>query len=227
MSDMTVSSPQPRRVRTPRWLDARLVAGIILVLAAVLLGAKVVSGAQHTERRLALTHDLAAGAIVHSSDLTTADVRLPGHDRVYAVDPAGVLGRQLNRPLSRGELVPTAALDRPSPSTTISVPLAARSAPELQRGQRIEIWVSTASCPSTVLLAEVTVQAVRAGSDALGAGPDQDVVLSVAPHLADRVVAALADKDAVLRAGVLSGAPGAESANAGLPSLDVCFGATG
>jgi hypothetical protein len=70
------------------------------------------------------------------------------------------------------------------------------------------------------------VQAVHAGSDELGAGADQDVVLSVAPQLADRVVAALADKDAVLRAGVLTGPPSGGPANTGLPSLDACFGAT-
>lgn len=226
MSDMTVSSPQPRRVRTPRWLDVRLVAGVILVLVAVLLGAKVVGGAQHTERRLALTHDLAAGATLQSGDVTAMNVRLPADGQVYAADLDGALGRQLNRPLSKDELIPTAALGRPVPRTTISVPLAARSAPELQRGQRVEIWVSTASCPSTVLLAQVTVQAVHVGSDTLGAGADQDVVLSVSPHLADRVVAALADKDAVLRAGVLSGAPAAGTVNTGLPSLDACFGAS-
>jgi hypothetical protein len=226
MSGMTVSSPSPRRVRTPRWLDGRLVAGVILVLAAVLLGATVVSGARHTERRLALTRDLAAGAALQSGDLTAVNVRLPAHGRIYAAAPDAVLGRRLNRPLSKGELVPTAALGQPAAGTTISVPLAARSAPELHRGQRVEIWVSTATCPSTVLLAAVTVQAVHAGSDELGAGADQDVVLSVAPQLADRVVAALADKDAVLRAGVLTGPPSGGPANTGLPSLDACFGAT-
>ena len=33
--------PTPRRVRPPRWLDLRLVLGVLLVLGSVLLGARV------------------------------------------------------------------------------------------------------------------------------------------------------------------------------------------
>lgn len=223
---MTAPSPRPARVRTPRWLDARLVAGVLMVLVAVVVGAKVVSGAQHTERRLALRHDLAAGATLRADDLTRVAVKLPGGNEVYAADASAAVGRQLNRPLGKGELVPTAALGTPAARTTISVPLSARSAPQLQRGQRIEIWVSTPTCRSVVLLSDVTVQAVHTGSDAIGAGPGQDVVLSVSADLADRVVAALADKDAVIRAGVRSGGSADHPDDASLPSLDACLGPT-
>ena len=40
--------PAPRRVRPPRWLDLRLVLGVLLVLASVLLGARIVSAADVT-----------------------------------------------------------------------------------------------------------------------------------------------------------------------------------
>jgi hypothetical protein len=230
MSGMSVTppssppSPSPNRVRTPRWLDARLVTGLVLVVAAVLIGAKVVSGAQHTRRVLALTHDLAAGATLRAGDLTHVDVRLPADD-VYVDDRDGVIGRQLNRPLGKGELIPSAALGAPAESTTISVPLQARDAPQLHRGQRVEIWLSTPACRSMVLLSDVTVQDVHAGSDAIGAGTGQDVVLTVSAQLAERVVAALADKDAVIRAGVLTGTP-AGGATTELPSLTGCLAAS-
>lgn len=217
-------SPQPSRVRTPRWLDARLVVGVVLVLAAVLIGAKVVSGAQHTRRMLALTHDLAAGATLRAADLTHVNVRLPSSG-VYLADEGRAIGRQLNRPLAKGELVPSAALGTATESTTISVPLQARDAPQLHRGQRVEIWLSTPACRSVVLLSDVTVQDVHAGSDAIGAGTGQDVVLTVSPQLAERVVAALADKDAVIRAGVLTGTP-AQHVATELPSLTECLAAT-
>jgi hypothetical protein len=215
-------SPAPKRLRAPRWLDLRLVAGVVLVLAAVLLGARVVSGARQTQRMLALTRDLAAGSTVQADDLTTVEVRLPA-DGVYLADEDQVVGRQLNRPLGKGELVPAAALETATGTTTISVPLQARDAPQLRRGQRIEVWLSTPTCRSAVLLADVTVQAVHAGSDAIGAGVGQDVVLSVSPALAGRVVAALADKDAVVRAGVLTGTRTESGTAAALPSLDECF----
>ena len=226
MSGMSVPppSPSPRRVRTPRWLDVRLVAGLVLVLAAVLIGAKVVSGAQHTRRVLALTHDLAAGATLRAGDLTHVEVRLPAHE-VYLADQDKAVGRQLNRPLGKGELVPAAALGTPTESTTISVPLQARDAPQLHRGQRVEIWLSTPTCRSVALLSDVTVQDVQAGSDAIGAGTGQDVVLTVSPQLAERVVAALADKDSVIRAGVLTGTPAQDDATE-LPSLTGCLAAS-
>jgi hypothetical protein len=214
-------SPSPTRVRTPRWLDARLVAGLVLVIAAVLIGAKVVSGAQHTRRVLAVTHALAAGATLRAGDLRHVSVRLPSND-VYLADQDKAIGRQLNRPLGKGELVPAAALGRPAESTTISVPLQARDAPQLHRGERVEIWLSTPACRSVVLLSDVTVQDVHAGSDAIGAGTGQDVVLTVSPQLAERVVAALADKDAAIRAGVLTGSPAQDVATS-LPSLTGCL----
>jgi hypothetical protein len=56
-------------VSKPRWLDLRLILGIALVLAAVVVGAEVVQGARHTDRMLAVTHDLAAGTILQIGDL--------------------------------------------------------------------------------------------------------------------------------------------------------------
>ena len=213
-------SPAPTRLRTPRWLDLRLATGVLLVLVAVLVGAKVVSGAKHTTRMPALAHDLAAGATVQPGDLTHVDVRLPATG-VYLAGDTDVIGKQLNRPLGKGELIPATALGAPAQATTISVPLQARYAPRLQRGERVEVWLSTPTCASVVLLSDVTVQAVHAGSDAIGAGTGQDVALSVSPQLADRVVAALADKDAVIRAGVLTGAVPAAATE--LPPLDGCL----
>ena len=91
--------------------------------------------------------------------------------------------------------------------TTLTVPLAAGAAPDLRSGQRIEVWVSTASCSSVVLLPDVTVQAVHAdtgGSFSNGTG-GQDVVISVEPAVAGRVIQALALADVKLRAGILVG----------------------
>ena len=53
--------PTPRRVRPPRWLDLRLVLGVLLVLGSVLLGARVVGAADATVPVWAAAGDLAAG----------------------------------------------------------------------------------------------------------------------------------------------------------------------
>jgi hypothetical protein len=212
VTERAPQSPRPRRIATPNWLDVRLVLGVGLVLASVLLGAKLVSSARHTAPMVAARRDLAAGTVLSADDLTVVPARLPGGAAgVYASRPTDLVGQRLSRDVSAGELVPLAAVDTDANRTTVTVPLEAAAAPDLRKGQRIELWVSVGRCAALVLLPDVTVQAVRTDSGAFGGGSGgQDVTISVAPLMADRVVAALALDDAHLRAGILTGNPADE-----------------
>jgi hypothetical protein len=228
MSGMSTASPTPRRLKSPSWLDARLLIGVLLVLGSVLVGAKIVSGAGQSYRMLAASRDMAAGTLLTAGDVSAVAVRLPDRGRgIYLSTDTVVAGKRLNRAVVRGELVPAAALGVPAATTTLTVPFDEGNAPELRAGQRIEVWISTRSCPSSVLLGDVTVQSAdAAGGSAFGSGSGQDVVLSVAPSLAQRVVAALAlgesgGAGAVIRAGVLSG-PVQPGVNDQLPDLAGC-----
>jgi hypothetical protein len=221
MSHVEIPSPTPRRVSLPRWLDLRLVLGVALVLVAVVIGATVISRARHTDKHLAVTRDLAAGATLRAADLRVVDTQLPSDGQVYLRDADKAIGRVLARPLGKGELVPRGALATAPARTTVSVPFAAGAAPSLERGQRIVVWLSTKTCPSAVLLPDVTVQDVRSGdAGALAPGGGQDVVLSVPQELAQRVVGALALDGATIRAGVLTGTRAAAPTT--LPGLDSC-----
>jgi hypothetical protein len=226
---VSAPSPTPRRVTAPSWLDLRLVLGVVLVLTSVLIGAKVVSGANHTYRLLAVTRNLAAGTLLSRDDVTMVRVQVPDHGRgIYLADSGDVAGKQLNRPLARGELLPAAALGRPPSLTTLTVPLNGDAAPALGRGQRVEIWLATKACAaSVVLLGDVTVQGVRASTgSSFSSSGGQNVVVSVPPALAGRVVAALALDGAIIRAGILTG-PAQPAANDELPALDACPAAAG
>jgi hypothetical protein len=221
------ASPRARRITTPSWLDARLVLGLALVLGSVLAGAKIVSGASRTHPTVTARRDLAAGTILTPSDLTIARVQLPGHGSgVYVARLDDAVGKELARPVSAGELVPVGALAAVSARTTVTVPLAFGAAPQLRKGQRIELWLSTSSCSSMVLLADVTVQAVHDDSSgSFSTGSDgQDVVVSVAPRLADRVIEALALDEAQLRAGILvgHGTQARPDESPALPDLAAC-----
>lgn len=227
MCSVSAASPTPRRVATPRWLDVRLVLGVVLVLGSVLAGALIVSRAHDTHPVVTVTRSLAAGSVLREADLTTTQVRLPGDGRgVYVRTVKDAVGRALVRPVTRGEILPVAAISAPRPGETVTVPFASGAAPTLHRGERIEIWVSTKTCASVVLLPDVVVQDVHAdtGSFTSGSG-GQDVVVSVDPAVAGRVAAALGLDQAVFRAGVLSGAaptatptPAAPSVPGGLPA---------
>ena len=236
---VTPPSPTARRISTPSWFDLRLVLGVVLVLASVLLGASIVSNAGDTQPALAVSRDLAAGTILSVDDLVVRQVKLPeGGTGVYLTTPDEAVGRTLDRAVAGGELLAAAAIVRTPARTRITVPLASGAAPKLRAGQRVELWLSSADCAFVVLLPDVTVQTVSAddnGSFTNGTG-GQNVVISVTPAQAGRVVAALAITDKQIRAGVLEGSgPGSAPSSAvagppvggGLPAdLVPCAGTT-
>lgn len=219
------ASPVPRRTAPPSWLDLRLVLGVALVLGSVLVGSVVVSHADDTRPVVTVRRDLAAGTILRRTDLRLVQVRLPpGHIYLTRVDQA--VGRRLGRAVTAGELVPEMATASVADRTTVTVPLGPGTAPTLRTGQRIQVWVSAPGCDSLVLVRDVTVQGVQtdAGASFGTGGEGQDVVVSVAPELADRIVRALAIKDVQLRAGVLLGTP-MPAAGVELPDLGPCTAA--
>ncbi len=204
-------SPRPNRLATPSWLDLRLVLGVVLVLGSVVVGAKVVSGASRTRATVTTTRDLAAGTVLTRSDVTLSQVQLPdGNTDRYLTSADHLVGKRLIRPVSRGELLPAAAVTAVRAQTTLTVPLAAGAAPQLRTGQRIELWVSSATCASVVLLPEVIVQSAHPddGNSFGGGAGAQNVVIDVDPSRADRVIQALALDGATVRAGVLVGGSG-------------------
>lgn len=223
MSAVVVTSPTPRRVRAPKWLDLRLVAGVVLVLASVLLGARVISSANASDSVWAVSRDLAPGTVLSAGDLSEVHVRLPAGADAYLPVHTVVLGQSVTRQVTAGELLPRAALAATDAATTITVPLASTSAPHVQRGQRIQLWVSTRSCSAIAVLADVTVQDVQStGAGAFSSGSTQGVVIRVPAPLAGRVITALALDGAVIRAGILSGAAATSDPNNDLPPLDSC-----
>ncbi|WP_157749503.1 SAF domain-containing protein [Jatrophihabitans sp. GAS493] len=220
---MTTQSPAPRRVKTPRWLDLRLIAGVVLVLASVAIGATVVASADSTVRMWQSSRNLSAGAVLSASDLSSVRVHLAAGSGAYLLATTPVVGQVLVRDVSAGELIPRSAIGTTAATTTVTVPLQAGEAPKLSRGERLQLWISTKSCPATVVLSDVTVQDVQSTGGGLAADGGQSAVVRVPPALAQRVVTALGISDATLRAGVVTGRSQPDS-NESLPDLTNCGG---
>ncbi len=100
-------SPPAHRLKAPRWLDARLGAGIALVLVSVVVGARMVSAAGATTQVYAAATELAAGSQLAPGDVTPVKTRLFGTGRHY-IDAAGPspVGRVLIRTVGRGSCCP-------------------------------------------------------------------------------------------------------------------------
>src|SRR6195952_558082 len=105
-------APVPRRTRRPRWLDFRVIGGLVLVIAAVVVGARVIGASSHTSPVWAVTRDLAPGTVITSADLEPVDVNLGDEASHYvsAGSSTGAIGTAVAVQLRAGELLPVAAI---------------------------------------------------------------------------------------------------------------------
>lgn len=120
---LDVSSPPARRTKQATWLDPRLLGGLLLILVSLIVGARVVAGADKTVPVYAAAADLPAGHVIAGDDLRAVRVRL-ATSGTYLDGSAAVVGRVVQRELGAGELVPASALAAALPGAFRDVSLA-------------------------------------------------------------------------------------------------------
>jgi hypothetical protein len=167
-----VPGPVPRRVRPPRWLDLRLVLGVLLVLGSVLVGARVLSSADATVPVWAAAGDLAAGTVLTADDVVPVDVRLDDAAGAYLSTGTRPGGHTLARSVGRGELVPRAALADPPSSVQVALPVQAGYVPPgLTRGRLVDVYAIGAASASAASASAATPSPASAGSAPSGVTP--------------------------------------------------------
>ena len=204
--DPAPSGPRPRRVGPPRWLDLRLVLGVLLVLGSVLVGARVLTAADATVPVWAASADLSEGTVLADGDLVAVPVRLDDVAPAYLATSTRPEGRVLTRAVRAGELLPRSALDEPTGSVQLALPVQAGYVPPgLERGRLVDVYA----------VADPAVGATGAGGGAVdlvvSAAPVQavsgrgDGVLSTATTTLQVVVAVPASQAAGVLAGIGGG----------------------
>jgi hypothetical protein len=149
------ASPAARRLVPPRWRDTRLLAGLLLLLVSVAVGARVLSTGQATSPVVAVAADLPAGHVLTAADLTTARVRLDADTTsayVAAPETSSLVGRVLARGVTRGELLPATAVRPETAQPARLVPLTVRAGrhPDLARGDRVDVFATVSVKPNGV-----------------------------------------------------------------------------
>ncbi len=138
-------SPPGRRTHPARWRDSRLLAGVLLILAAVVLGARFVTAATASSQWLRAARPLPAGHVLVDGDLTPVKAHLPAETsrQYFTAVPARLYGRTLSRPISAGELLPADALasGRGAASRVVPVVVKAGRLPTLAPGDRVDVYV--------------------------------------------------------------------------------------
>ena len=202
--------PTPRRVRPPRWLDLRLVLGVLLVLGSVLLGARIVSAADATVPVWAADADLAPGTVLTVDDLVSVDVRLDDTARLYLAASTRPDGRVLARSVRAGELVPYSALEESAAQVQLALPVQAGYVPPgLARGQVVDVYAvadpaagaaGIADGSVTLVVRNATVQDITGRSDGVLSTPTTavQVVVAVPAGRADDVLTSIAGRPLVV-----------------------------
>lgn len=149
------ASPKASRLASLRWLDTRLVLGVLLVLISVVIGARVLSSADQSQLVWAATGDLTIGSELAAGDLEPVRVRLFDNSARYldAGSPAPI-GYVLARGIGRGELLPDEALRKPEVdvdyrSVTVAVE-PGHFPPSLRAEQKVDVWVTPRREPGAV-----------------------------------------------------------------------------
>lgn len=178
MVDLT--SPRAARLALPRWFDARFALGVLLVLVAVVGGARVIGASDHYDRVWVARQPLAVGQLVTADDFSVGRARLYGSAQHYlSADAAVPTGYVVVRAVGAGEVVPVDAVSAdgvPTDRRLVSVPVAPGHFPaDLARGDVVDVYLtpkSQGAAASAVqpklVLSDATVSSRDGGSRGFG-----------------------------------------------------------
>lgn len=208
-SDTAQARPAARRLRQPSWRDARLVVGVLLVLASVVLGARVVAAAKETTHALVATRDLSPGEAVSPSDLRDVEVRLGDLTGAY-VAPGAVVrtGLHVVQAVRAGELVPTDSLGTREQvgQRQVALPAPSGSVGALVRGTAVEVWVSKRSAvggadvyaaPRKVVGGATIARDPQEGASLMGGGSTVTLQVWVPAAVVPELLAAVDARDRI------------------------------
>ena len=207
-SVMDLPAPVAARLRRPGWRDPRLLAGVAMVAASVLLGSWAVRTAQATVPVYVTRAALVPGDRVTAADLAVVDVRLGtvNLDHYLRADrPVADDGVAL-RAVGRGELVPASAVGSSADLDLrpVSVTLTRAPSSVVVPGALVDLWFTppapkdgAAPAEPDELASSLTVAEVSTPSGAFGASGGSAVQVLVPSSLFPVILTALAAEGTV------------------------------
>lgn len=142
---LDVASPPARRMKQASWLDPRLLGGILLILMSIVLGARVVAGADRTVPVYAADRDLPAGHVIAEDDLRPVQVRMSSTE-TYIAGSEAVVGQVITRDVRKDELVARSAVaaQTVAPFRDLSLPVKPEHIPsDVDQGSRVDVIATT------------------------------------------------------------------------------------
>jgi hypothetical protein len=188
--------PDATRARRPGWREPRLWLGLAMVAACVLVGARVMAGADDTVPVWATTRGLTAGTALQADDLERHQVHFADGDDAgrYLTGELPAGGLTVTRDLGPGELVPRAALGDARRNALVQVPLGVQSddvPATVRRGSVVDVWVAPTQpgdrARARRVLDDVVVVAAPRDGSALSPRSSRQVIIGVPEDAAARL----------------------------------------
>lgn len=188
-----LASPPASRSHRAWWRDARVVAGIALIVASMAIGARLLSGGDDTVTAWQAVRDLSAGAVVGEGDAVPVD--LPAELAGSYADGGALPTAPLDRPLLAGEILPVTTGSTDDASRWVTVPVEPLHAPvDLAPGERVDVWSTPGADLGAVPVPELVLEGALVSDvavDGVGLGGEYGVVLQIEPRDTEGVLAAV------------------------------------
>lgn len=181
-----LSSPKASRQARPRWLDPKLFLGILLVLASMAFGARIIANADKSTEVWVAKEDIPENTVIDPQKmLAQTKIRFTSDNdaKLYlsarSPFPKGV---RAVRTVAKGELVPAKALTKEPDNLLIdlAVPVTGKGLTfDAGRGDRVDVWATpkdtqqgdtTADLKAEQVLKDVQLMALPKSSGLGGSG---------------------------------------------------------
>jgi Flp pilus assembly protein CpaB len=176
----------PRAHASLRRLDLRVVAGLLLMLVAVVGGSSLIRNAQARTPVLVAAATVQPGEVIKASDLRVVEISVPaGIAYLPASTRNDVVGRVAAEPLWAGKVLGSGSVSHAPPlapgmvAFSLLLPPEAAVAGDIRAGDRVAVLASPPSdqgaragsrSGTTILFTDVPVLSVRPGSTTEGQG---------------------------------------------------------
>jgi len=177
--------------------DPRLWLGILFIVAAMIIGQLVVSGASARVSAVALNANIAQGALIREGDVSSVQVAVPSTENLVSV-PSEVVGKIASTDLFAGDLVSVHSISNgfASDARTVSVPIRAGHLPQVSAGEKVDVWMTPSldglalPGPASLIIPNAVI---AAAPEFIDAGMDTSVTVLISQDQVQVLVQAMRD----------------------------------
>ena len=177
--------------------DPRLWLGILFVLAAMIIGQLVVSGASARVSAVTLNANIAQGSLIRESDVSSVEVSVPDTQNLISF-PSEVVGKVARTDLFAGDLLSVYSISNgfAPDARTVSVPIRAGHLPQVNPGAKVDIWMTPSldgvalPGPSTLIIPNAVI---ATAPDFVDVGMDTSVTVLISQNQVQVLVQAMRD----------------------------------